>query len=71
MAKRHFKPRGFSLTFRLSLSFTLLNIIPMGFIGFSIFSRDRDTLTKDTINRGWSLVHTKNVVSRGALISKR
>jgi methyl-accepting chemotaxis protein len=71
MANRHFKPRGFSLTFRLSLSFTLLIIILMGFIGFSIFIRDRDTFTKDTINRGWSLVHTTNVVARDALSSKR
>jgi methyl-accepting chemotaxis protein len=71
MANRHFKPRGFSLTFRLSLSFTLLIIILMGFIGFSIFIRDRDTFTKDTINRGWSLVHTTNAIARDALSSKR
>jgi methyl-accepting chemotaxis protein len=71
MAKRHSKPRGFSLTFRLSLSFTLLIIMLMGFIGFFVFIRDRDTFTKDTINRGWSLVNSTNVIARDAIRVKR
>lgn len=71
MVKTHSRHRGFSLTFRLSLSFTLLIILLMGMVGFSIFIRDRDTFTKDTINRGWSLVHSTNVIARDAIRVKR
>ena len=70
MSKRH-KPKGFSLTFRLSLAFTLLIIMLMGAVGFSIFVRDRDMLTKNTIERGWTLMDSINVVARDAISSER
>lgn len=71
MARSYSGTKGFSLTFRLSLSFILLIILLMGMVGFSIFIRDRDTFTKETINRSWSLVNSTNVIARDAIRIKK
>ncbi|HHX22947.1 MAG TPA: cell wall metabolism sensor histidine kinase WalK [Thermoanaerobacterales bacterium] len=71
MARNSARFKGFSLTFKLGFGFTLLLIALMGFIGFSVFMRDRDSFTKNTIERGWNIVHSTNVVALDAITSER
>lgn len=64
-------PRGFSLTFRLSLAFTLLIIFLMGSVIFSVFINDRNTMTQNVVERGWTSVNSINAVAGDSLKSGR
>lgn len=70
MAKRSARLRGFSLTFRLSLGFTLLITFLMGLLGCSLYVRDRNTIIKQAIDQGWAVSHTANTAASSALKAK-
>jgi methyl-accepting chemotaxis protein len=70
MAKRSARLRGFSLTFRLSLGFTLLITFLMGLLGCSLYVRDRNTMIKQAIDQGWAVSHTANTAASSALKAK-
>lgn len=61
------KRKGFSLTFRLSLGFTLLITLLMGAVGFSTYVRDSKAYTQEAVNRGWAIVQTANAFTADAL----
>lgn len=59
LAKKSSKvSRGFSLTFKLSLGFTLLITLLMGAVGISTYMRDRDAFMKETVSRGWAMMES-------------
>ncbi|MCG1011531.1 HAMP domain-containing protein [Tepidanaerobacter sp. GT38] len=59
--------KGFSLTFRLSLAFTLLIIFLMGSVAFLFFIKDRNIMTQNVIERGWTSINSINPVARDSL----
>jgi HAMP domain-containing protein len=63
MVKSSYKGGGFSLTFRLSLGFTLLITLLMGAVGFSTYMRERNVLIKWVVDRGWATVRLLNTVA--------
>lgn len=67
MFKKVRKGSGFSLTFKMSLGFTVLIAVLIGTVGFSIFVRDRDALNEQLINRGWAIIKTANSFSADAI----
>jgi methyl-accepting chemotaxis protein len=57
------KGGGFSLTFRLSLGFTLIITLLMGGVGFSTYIRERDAFINGVVDRGWATVRLVNTVA--------
>lgn len=70
MAKSRDRVRGFSLTFRLSLGFTLLLILLMGTVGFTTYVRERAALVDSVVGRGWSTLRLVNTVALEGLWSR-
>lgn len=69
MAKISYRGGGFSLTFRLSLGFTLLITFLMGAVGFSIYVRERNVFINGVVERGWAMVRLVNTVASEAMMS--
>lgn len=59
--------KGFSLTFRLSLGFTLLITILTGAVGFSIYAKDRNLFLNQAINQGWAISESVNTLALNSL----
>ncbi|HHW02204.1 MAG TPA: cell wall metabolism sensor histidine kinase WalK [Thermoanaerobacterales bacterium] len=70
MAKSAYRGGGFSLTFRLSLGFTLLITFLMGAVGFSIYVRERNVFINGVVERGWATVRLVNTVASEAMMSE-
>ncbi|MBO8137534.1 MAG: HAMP domain-containing protein [Desulfotomaculum sp.] len=54
---------GFSLTFRLTIGFILLITFLLTAVGISTYVRDKQAFMKEAVNRGWTTVHTVNIIA--------
>jgi len=67
MIKRNNARKGFSLTFRLSLGFTLLIAMLTGAVGFSVYAKDRNLFLNQAVNQGWAISESVNTVALNSL----